>query len=474
MDKTYLKKDTNASNIAIDLFESVGVKIPEVLLPKKNTEMGKWAVVACDQYTSQPEYWNQVEDIVGSQPSTLKLILPEVYLEKPDVDDRISNINENMETYIENGTLLLQKPGFVYLDRKTSHVSSRKGLILTIDLEKYSYSKGSQTLVRATEKTVIERLPPRVKIRKDAPIELPHIQLLIDDPDKTIIEPLAEKIDLMEKIYDLELMMDGGHVKGYKVEDSEIINNIASALSKLSQPEIFYKKYGVDSEKGILLFAVGDGNHSLASAKAHWENIKAGLTPEELTIALESHPARYAMAEVINVHDDGLIFEPIHRVLFNIDFEDVIQAMQAYFSKYSSFCLKTFNSGKDMFTAIEEFKRASTNCSKSHILPFVAKDCFGFAVIENATHNLEAATLQEFLDKYLEQNKNVKIDYIHGDDIVTNIGVKEGNMGFYLPAIDKHELFKTVILDGTLPRKTFSMGEAEEKRYYIECRKIRS
>lgn len=469
MNKNAVNKTNNFTEI-IDLLHSVGVNIPEVLLPKDGSQMDKWAVVACDQYTSQPEYWNEVQSFVNGQPSTLNLILPEVYLEEPGVDKRINKINGTMEEYINNGTLVLQQPGFIFLDRKTSQVPSRKGLIITIDLEEYDYNAGSQTLVRATEKTVIDRLPPRVKIRKDAPIELPHIQILIDDPERTVIEPLAEKIDLMEKIYDFELMMGGGHVKGYKIENEKIIKEIALAISDLAKPEVFYNKYNVNSNKGILLFAVGDGNHSLASAKAHWENVKASLSPEELAMAMKSHPARYAMAELINVYDDGLIFEPIHRVLFNIDFKNAIEAMKTYFSKYSSFSLKTFNSKIDMYNEVKKFKKKNNN---SHILPFVSKDCFGFAIIEEPRHNLETATLQEFLDDYLEQNRSTKIDYIHGDEIVTNLGAKDRNIGFYLPAIDKHELFKTVILDGTLPRKTFSMGEADEKRFYIECRRIK-
>jgi len=470
MDAININMNENTLSTSIKLLDTVGVKMPEVLLPNKSINMSKWAVVACDQYTSQPEYWEQVENIIEDNPSALNLILPEVYLEKPDVDKRIENINRNMETYLENGTLLSQKPGFIYVDRKTSHVPSRKGLILLVDLEKYDYNKGSQTLIRATEKTVIERLPPRIKIRENALIELPHILLLIDDPEKTVIEPLAEKTDLMKKLYDFELMMNGGHIKGYKIEDSELINNIASALCNLAQPATFYKKYGVSTEKGILLFAVGDGNHSLASAKAHWENIKSKLSSQELADVLENHPARYAMAEVINVHDEGLIFEPIHRVLFNVDYNNVIEDMKTYFGKYSPVCLKTYNSKNDMLNDEKRIRAVNTGV---HVLPFISRDVLGAMVIEKPVHNLDVATLQEFLDKYLEQNKNVKIDYIHGDNTVTDLGLKEGNIGFYLPSISKHELFRTVILDGTLPRKTFSMGEAEEKRYYIECRKIK-
>jgi hypothetical protein len=484
--------------------KKLGIAVPDVLLPAHDIDMHKWSVVACDQYTSQPEYWDEVENIVGNDPSTLRLILPEVYLESSDVEERINKINVYMKKYLDDGILISQKPGFIFLDRETSHVKSRKGLILAVDLEKYDYNKGSQTLIRATENTVIDRLPPRVRIRKNAPVEVPHIQILIDDPDMMVIEPIAKavsglgnningnkNIDMnsninyngigngtdnhisngidndigIEKIYDFDLVMGGGHVRGYRITGHKMIQNIASALKKLAEPEYFHKKYDIDAEKGVLLFAVGDGNHSLASAKVHWENVKASLSPEKLA----NHPARYAMVEIINVHDEGLIFEPIHRVLFNVDSKKLINAMKEYLGNYSPVSFKTFSSKEELDKEIDVIRKKSASY---HLLPFISGDNYYLAIIEKHLHNLDVATLQEFLDYYIENNPKTKIDYIHGDDVVTSIGAKAGNLGFYLPPIDKHQLFKTVIIDGTLPRKTFSMGEAEEKRYYLECRRI--
>ncbi|NSW89172.1 MAG: DUF1015 domain-containing protein [Firmicutes bacterium] len=446
-------------------FESVGVLLPEILLPAEGVDLYKWSVIACDQYTSQPEYWEKVEKTVGDDPSTLKLILPEVFLENNDVEERINKINITMKKYLDEGILCPQKPCFVYLDRETPRVKSRKGLLLAIDLEKYDYNKGSETMVRATEKTVIERLPSRVKIRKNAIVEIPHIQLLIDDPGMTVIEPLSESIGNLKKIYDFDLMMGGGHVTGYRVDDYEIIKRIVYYLEKLASPANFSMKYNTSPEKGVLLFAVGDGNHSLASAKVHWENIKSVL-PEEQRM---SHPARYAMAEVINIHDSGLIFEPIHRVLFNVNHENLLNEMLHYFESYSNVSLKTFVSIEDSERELELIKKSAKGC---HIIPFAYSKGRGAVIIEKPRHNLDAGTLQEFLDYYISKNEKTKIDYIHGENVVSSIAQKEGNFGFYLPPINKHRLFKTVISDGTLPRKTFSMGEAEEKRYYLECRKI--
>jgi len=445
-----------------NLFQKIGIIPPRILLPADNIDMRKWSVVACDQYTSQPEYWDEVEKLVGDNPSTLRLILPEVYLESSDVEQRINKINATMKEYMDKGILVNQEPCFIYLERETPRVKCRKGLIMAVDLEKYDYSEGSQALIRATEKTIIERLPPRVKIRKNALIEVPHIQLLIDDPEMTVFSILEEYAHKMEKIYDFDLLMGGGHVKGYKIDDENLIINIAKALEKLADPDGFPEKYKVSKDKAVLLFAVGDGNHSLAAAKVHWENVKSTLSKDEAMY----HPARYAMVEVVNVHDEGLIFEPIHRVLFNVNPEHLLDSMAEYFGTYSEYSLRLYDSKAQMETEVNCF------ASGSHVLPFVHSGKYGIAVVNKPRHNLVVSTLQEFLDWYIAKNPGTKIDFIHGDNAVTTISNKPGNFGFYLPAIDKYQLFRTIILDGTLPRKTFSMGDAEEKRYYLECRKI--
>lgn len=450
-----------------NILNKIGVEIPTILLPAKNVEMSKWAVVACDQYTSQPEYWTEVEKLVDGSSSTLKLIFPEVYLEDEGKEERINKINTAMKEYIKQHILVPQKPGFVFIDRKTSNASSRKGLILSIDLEKYEFCEGSQSLIRATEGTVIDRLPPRVKVRENASLELPHIMVLIDDPNKTVIEPIAQKADTLEKLYDFEMMMNGGHIKGYKVDDDELIMSVLTALEKLGSPENFNSKYKLskDSGKGVLLFAVGDGNHSLASAKVHWQNVKQGLTQEEAL----SHPARYALVELVNVHDSGLEFEPIHRVVFNINVQKTLDAMMSYYNKGNT------NASYKLFENADEFNSYLSSLKKEenkHQIPFVAKDTFGVLAVETPSLTLEVGTLQAFLDEFLKTDMNIKIDYIHGDDVVNALGTKEENIGFFLPPMDKNDLFKTVILDGILPRKTFSMGDAEEKRFYLECRKI--
>lgn len=443
----------------------LGVAIPEILLPEKAVDLSKWSVVACDQYTSQPEYWEKVEKIVGNEPSTLKITFPEVYLETPGTQERIQKINETMKEYLSEHILNPQKDGFIFIDRKTSHSPSRKGLIIAVDLEEYDYNKGSQTLIRATEGTVIERLPPRVKIRENASIELPHIMLLIDDPDKTVIEPVAKITEKLDKLYDFELMMDGGHIKGYKVDDEGILSDIASALSKLAQPSVFKEKYNVGDEKGVLLFAVGDGNHSLASAKAFWEKIKKELPESERV----EHPARYALVELVNVHDDGLKFEPIHRVVFNINADQMLNQMIQYYNVGNT---KAYTKTFDCETSLNKELESLRMNKNLHVIPFITEDYCGMVVVENPKFNLEVGTLQCFLDEFVKTHSSIKIDYIHGDEVVKTLGSKKGNIGFFLPAMDKCDLFKTVVLDGALPRKTFSMGEAEEKRFYLECRKI--
>ncbi|HPD00023.1 MAG TPA: DUF1015 domain-containing protein [Acetivibrio sp.] len=443
--------------------KNLGIQIPSIMLPKKGVDMTLWSVVACDQYTSEPEYWNKVNEIVGDNPSTLRLTFPEVYLGDGSETERIKKINSEMKKYISEGTLVSDDPCMIFVDRKTSHVQSRKGLILSVDLEKYDYTKGSQTLIRATENTVIDRLPPRIKIRENASLELPHVMLLIDDPQKTVIEPLEQKLDSFEKVYDFELMMNGGHLKGYKINDQKTLDGIFKAINDLADPQAFRDKYGLRDDKGVLLFAVGDGNHSLASAKGHWENVKKNLSAQER----ENHPARFALVEVVNVHDDGITFEPIHRVLFNIDPEAILKDMADYFEKYGG-AFEKFDSLESMKNKLSEL----TKDRSCHNFGFVNASGFGVFTIRNPECNLEVATLQCFLDDFIKSNRDSKIDYIHGEDVVTRLGSKAGNIGFYLPAMRKHDLFKTVILDGVLPRKTFSMGEAEEKRFYLECRRI--
>lgn len=442
--------------------EDIGLKVPSILLPRKEVDLTKWAVVACDQYTSQPEYWEQVESQVKGCPSTLNAVFPEVYLEEDDGDKRIEQINAAMEEYLEEGVLEEQAPGFILLDRKTSHVESRKGLVVALDLEKYDYKVGSQSLIRATEGTIEDRLPPRVKIREKAKIELPHIMVLIDDPERTVIEPLFDKE--LDALYDFELMAGGGHLKGWRVDSEQDIAAIFDSLSALSKQEVFDEKYGV-SDKGVLLFAMGDGNHSLATAKNIWEDLKSKA---EDPASVMDHPARYALVELMNVHDEGLAFEPIHRVVFDVDAEDLKGKLDQFFEgEGSSVTIESFES----LESTKERLAALSDVEGEHRIAFVTESEYGIVRLSNPNRNLEVGNLQAFIDSYIEEKDSI-VDYIHGEDVVVDLGSKSGNIGFFLPVIGKSALFKTVVLDGALPRKTFSMGEADEKRFYLEARRI--
>lgn len=445
-------------------FSNIWIKVPEIYLPKQWIDLKKRGVVACDQYTSQPEYWKQVQDFIGQNPSTYNIIFPEVYLEEEGKNERIENIQKNMKSYLQEGILENQWNCCILIDRKTSHTSSRKWLILALDLEKYDYSIWSQTLIRATEWTILDRLPPRIEIRKDAPLELPHIMVLIDDPEKTVIEPLFTKIEKYTKVYDTDLMMNGGHILWYKIADEEIIHDIIKNIEKLADKEKFIQKYRVEEDKGVLLFAMGDGNHSLATAKAIWEEKKKTLNETEK----EDHPARFALVELVNIHDNWLVFEPIHRVVFNVQSESLVEEMNIYFTKlWSEIHL-------EWYTSLEEMKKnLQSSDSDHHKFCMIYRGKYSIVTIKNPKFNLEVANLQSFLDEYLKQHTESKIDYIHGEEVTEQLAIKEWNIGFILPIMDKKEFFPTVIVDWALPRKTFSMGESEEKRYYLECRKIK-
>ncbi|HKJ04699.1 MAG TPA: DUF1015 domain-containing protein [Geopsychrobacteraceae bacterium] len=441
-------------------FEKIGLQVPKILFPKPGTKMQRWAVIACDQYTSDREYWERLEQQTAGSISTLNLIFPEVNLEDEDADERIVRINAAMDQYLADGSLVEQEPGFVLVDRKTSEVESRKGLVLALDLEQYDYNKGAQSLIRATEGTILDRLPPRIKVRKNAPIELPHIMVLIDDPKKTVIEPLFNE-DL-ESLYDFELLENGGHLKGYRVSDEKLIGQVVRALESLADPVAYRQKYLTDD--AVMLYAMGDGNHSFATAKAIWEQLKADAADQA---AIMGHPARYALVELVNLHDPGLEFEAIHRVMFNLNTGHLLESMERFFAERKT----SFG-----FIPCDSLAEAEKKAAKEigcHAFPAVLAGRFGVCRVSSPEYTLVVATLQAFLDRYLEEQPEARIDYIHGAQSVTELGSKANNAGFFLPAISKHDLFRTIIFDGALPRKTFSMGEADEKRFYLECRKIK-
>ena len=419
------------------------MKVPfkrgNILLPK-HADMTKWSVVACDQYTSEIEYWEEVKNIVGDAPSTLNLTLPEIYLEQPNVEERIKTINNNMQKLIDEDFFKEYKDSMIYLERTQADGKVREGLMGIVDLEDYSYEKGSQTLIRATEKTVIERIPPRVKIRENAPVEFPHIMILIDDDKKDIIENLKNKVNEEDKVYDFDLMQNGGHIKGYLLQN-EVMDEIDKKLEVLRNPENFSSKYNIQ-DKGVLLFAMGDGNHSLATAKACYENLKKTMSEEEYL----NHPARYALVELVNLHSEALEFEAIHRVIFDTDVDDLLNEMKKY-----------YDINKD---------------GEGQEVEIITKDIDEKWYIKNPKSNISVGSVQMFLDEYLANHKG-KIDYIHGEDVTKNFAKEDNNLGLIFKSMKKEELFKTVIVDGALPRKTFSMGHSHDKRFYLEGRKIK-
>lgn len=435
------------------IYSDIGVQVADILLPVKGSDLRRWATIACDQFTSQPDYWEQVAREIGDAPSTFNLVLPEVYLGKPEEVTRIQTAQKSMRRYIEQGLFDVYS-GIIYVER-TALGKTRRGLILALDLEKYDYNKGSQSLIRATEGTILDRLPPRMRIREGAALELPHILVLIDDPDCTIIESVSQHPEALSPLYDFELMQGSGHLRGGLIRDLAVEQRIMRGFEKLASPEVFYSKYGVAEDKGVLLFAVGDGNHSLATAKAIWEKLKPCVGMH--------HPARYALVEIENVHDQGLTFEPIHRVVFGVR-QPVEEALQKHFPAGLSIlpCAAT----EEMIHAVDA--QSVPGQSFGLVTPQ------GFAVVSVAqpSSNLPVGTLQAFLDEWLKNFAAEGIDYVHGEDVILSLASQPGNCGFYLPAMNKSDLFKTVILDGALPRKTFSMGEAIEKRFYMEARKI--
>jgi hypothetical protein len=432
---------------------SIATRIPRVLLPKASVDLRKWAVIACDQFTSEPEYWRQVASLVGDAPSAYHLILPEVYLDDPGEAERVSSIRRTMQHYLERD-LFVEHDRLILVERQVAG-RTRHGIMLALDLEEYDYHRGSTSLIRATEGTILERIPPRVRIRSGAPLELPHILVLIDDPDRTVIEPLVADRRRFRTLYDFDLMLGSGHLTGYSVDEDRSQAGVVAALEVLADPDAFAHRYELAAGSPVMLFAMGDGNHSLATAKALWEQIKpaAGL----------DHPARYALVEVENIHDAGLEFEPILRVLFDVK-GDWSQALNEYYPRRCTSV--TCASAEEMVALVDH------QANREHAIGVITPEGFGVTFVSDPPSNLPVGTLQSFLDAWGESGGFSRIDYVHGADVAARLGSQPGNMGFYLPAISKSDFFKTVIVDGALPRKTFSMGEAREKRFYMEARRI--
>lgn len=397
----------------------------DILLPSGSVDYEKWAVVAVDQYTSEPEYWKQVEKIAGDAPSALHLTLPEVYLAESDV--RIPKMQQNMLAYLSSGILCKSvQDGYILVER-TSESGRRIGLMACIDLEQYDYESGAQSLIRATEGTVIERVPPRVKIRSGAALELPHVLMLMDDAKMRAIEPIYEKRDALNKLYDFELMQGGGHLRGWKI-DGEAKAQIDRAFDAIL------------SESGSLFLAVGDGNHSLAAARAYWLELRKTLPDAEK----DTHPARFALVEIENLHSPAIRFEPIHRIVTGVDPEEMLFEYERYLAGIG----ESVQSGEELTAIWQGGERK-----------------YGFS-----HHPLKQ--LQAFLDSYLLRHENAKIDYIHGDDTLSRLAMQENALGWMPCAFPKADFFPFIRKYGALPRKTFSMGHAHEKRYYLETRII--
>lgn len=399
--------------------QEIGFGPTEILIPQ-HTDVKKWSVVACDQYTSQPEYWARVRKFVGDEPSTLKLMQPEAELDQTDP----AAINRTMADYLQNGVFRTLENTMIYLKRTLVDGKVRQGLVGALDLECYDYRKGAISLCRATEGTVEERLPPRIKIREGALLEMPHIMVLIDDPAYTVIEALDEIRHEFHKVYEFTLMEKGGRLQGYAIQGEQcapILEKLAALAGTAENP---------------LLYAVGDGNHSLATAKACYTRLK-----EQLGDAALTHPARYCLIELVNVHSPALEFEPIHRIVFNTQPEKLLNFLK--------------EAGLEEGTAHKQQIEVVQN--GVHTRWSFAKE----------TAELAVGTLQNALDQF-----HAEVDYIHGAEVVDSLSKQPNTLGFILPDMAKEDLFPTVMNDGALPRKTFSMGHPHDKRFYFECRRI--
>lgn len=444
-------------------FEQFGIKVPEILLPKK-LDTKTWATVACDQYTQDREYWRKAQEETKNQPSTLNMIFPEVYLNDSDKDERINKIRTTMKNYLEEGIFDSPKKEFIYIERTTSHGRTRKGLVVAIDLEKYEWKPFSSALIRATEATIVERIPPRMKIRDGAPLELPHIMLLVNDPEKLLVEKAGTLAKKTNSIYSGNLMLDGGSIKGWAICAQEEMEQIGESLNALAKQNTY-------SDGSVFMFAVGDGNHSLATAKAVWENYKKENPSAKDDV---ENSVRYALVEIVNIYDEGLTFEPIHRVLFNINPRELLKDL----------CTKlegTIEEVSSQQELEEKVKKSACNFG----FTFLENEKNIFILLKTKIKELAVSRFQPVLDDFLKNAPkshvcdekgchlvSAEIDYIHGSEEIFRLGKQENATGILLPPIAKDSFFATISTRGPLPRKSFSMGEADEKRFYLECRKL--
>lgn len=419
----------------------------DILLPAAGVPLDPWACIAVDQFTSQPEYWQRAEHLADGKPSTLHIVLPEAYLGTPQEAERLESIRRTMEEYRK--TVLTRKVhGYVYVERTQMDGTVRQGLVGAVDLDAYDYAKGSKPAIRPSESTVVERIPPRLKVRRGATLETPHVMMLADDADCTLIEPIGLIKNQLPPLYDGELMLGGGHLRGWAVEDPALIAGIDAALAALADPAAFARRWPAAKGQQPMVLAVGDGNHSLATAKAYWEELKPTLSEEQR----RTHPARWCLAEVCNVHSPAIEIEPIHRVVFGVDAKELYAALDAW----------------------DQQQGSSTTMSDQRLR---LADAHGESAVAlaNPPAPLTVGSVEAFLADFLPAHPGVTVDYIHGESTALALASDPAKpaTAILLPDFAKADLFKGVVLGGVLPRKTFSMGHAEEKRYYIECRRIK-
>ena len=441
----------------------LGVLYPKLLLPDiSKVDLSKWAVVACDQFTSEPDYWDRVEQTVGDHPSTLRLTFPEVYLEKGEDEERISRINACMKQYESDGIFKeTENHGVIVVERTLRSGVLRRGIVLALDLEEYSFKPDSTSLIRATEKTIESRIPPRLKVRKDARIELPHIIVLIDDGEDVVMSSVSDLCDESTCVYETELMERSGHVKGFWIDNPVALDRLSEALRKLADPAAFADKYGSDED--LMVFAMGDGNHSLATAKTLWEQIKSDA--ERNGESVQNHPARYALVEIQNCQDSTLIFEPINRLVFDAP-STILTDLKEWFDRDGQGPVVVVE-GEDVYNEV-------LSSGDTENVGYVLNGRKGIISIPNPKKVLPVASMTDFLDDWLSHHPDARIDYVHETTAIDRHCTNdEDNVGFVFASMSKSDLFKTVIKDGVLPRKTFSMGNAHDKRFYLEARYIR-
>ncbi len=427
----------------MDKAEQAGVIFPQILIPEKKVNKQKWAVIACDQFTSNEDYWIKTARTIGGAPSSFHIIVPEVFVDAPDISERIDHAKQTMRSYIEDGVLVCLPEGMVLVERETPH-GTRIGVILAVDLELYDTDQSKKPLIRATEETVSERMPVRMALREDAVLECPHVMLLINDERDSVIGPVYRAKDSFAKIYDTTLMQGGGHIKGWFTDDKQVLDSMTEALLRLKE-----------KAKDGMLFAVGDGNHSLAAAKQIWENSKISMPKEEQ----HSSPLRYALVEIVNLYDHGLSVHPIHRIVFDVDVPSALRAIVSILNK----------SGQQAHMMYTRGTRGQAKPG-AQVIRFESKMSKGYIEVTKPRHALMAQTLTKALDMLCREMPRAHVDYIHGDDEFHALSHEHASLGFLMEPIAKEQLFDAVISYGVLPRKSFSLGMAEEKRYYFESR----